>query len=39
MQLFDDWIKDCYFLDLSLSNSKFTWFGPAGKRSKLDNIG
>ncbi|WOG84202.1 hypothetical protein DCAR_0103384 [Daucus carota subsp. sativus] len=38
MDLFDGWIEDCNLLELPLLNDMYTWFGPVGKKSKLDRI-
>ena len=35
---FDSLIKDCNLLDISPANANFTWYGPEGKKSRLDRI-
>lgn len=35
---FNEFINDANLLELSLSNSEFTWFGPLGRKSRLDRV-
>lgn len=36
MESFNNFIGDMNLMEMDISNSQFTWFGPRGKRSKLD---
>ncbi|KAL4385576.1 hypothetical protein GQ457_15G025080 [Hibiscus cannabinus] len=36
--MFNRFIEDCELVDLPLLGKKFTWFGPNGKRSRLDRF-
>ncbi|KAK1360352.1 hypothetical protein POM88_044826 [Heracleum sosnowskyi] len=38
MESFNDFIKDQNLFDIDLSNTKFTWIGSAGKKSRLDRV-
>lgn len=35
---FNDFISDCNLLDISPKNANYTWFGPEGKKCKLDRV-
>lgn len=35
---FNKYIANANLMDLAINNSQFTWFGPAGKKSKLDRM-
>lgn len=34
--LFNNWINQANLIELNIINAKYTWIGPAGKRSRLD---
>lgn len=38
MEDFDGLIQECNLSDLRPENACFTWFGPSGKRSRLDRV-
>ncbi|KAK1348671.1 hypothetical protein POM88_054951 [Heracleum sosnowskyi] len=38
MQFFNQFIENNNLLNIEISDSQFTWFGPAGKKSKLDRV-
>ena len=38
MEAFNRMIDDGNLLEIEITNAKFTWFGPDGKKSKLDRV-